>query len=568
MSCDVSCDLSSQRDNYWLTLQGPDDRDIDKRSTGGSPPGHHQHTEAFSEFESRYGQHANPLYSRHQVKNFISGVDSGDQEIVFVDAHVLATPTLADTNGDGLINELVIPVSYYFDPFFYGDPHNMMKLGGLEQEELQHYVAGGVVIIDLIKGAVIRQKLLGLTEASDSQPSYILSTPTVVRMFPGVGGAVIIIAMATGDLNMMDASTLEMEPGFPVRLDSVSAQVAVADLYKNGVLELVVGDNSGNIYCIDSHGNRKWEFETREAIQSNVRFADYDSDGILDVIFITTYGSLWVLHGNYGTPFPGFPIRLNLHIQSAPLLLHLSHTHTNKEDTLTAIVPAISEIYVIDLKSQCMTTIHTENIIFTIQSGDIDPYNPGLEILAVGFEGNAICFAPEHLEIDPQSILIESWSENSLGHTRFIHSTNTISIYLPELHQRTLNIRGNSFYLDVIITDNGGRRSKELSVSVAVGNKYLLYNGTLPLYQQVTTHTLTVTTPTEPMAAFLTVTFCNEYLQCEAISHHVQFNLHFHTSLQWFLSAPFLVLCASLLWLLRDANFEPLPGVVFNRKSL
>jgi hypothetical protein len=557
-------------DNYWLILQGPEMKDKDKRSAGG-PPGTqnlHQHTEAFSEFESRYGLYADPLYSRHQTEDFITGVDPGDPQMVFVDPHILATPTLADINGDGFTNELIVPVSYYFDPFYYGDLHTRNKLGGLEQDELVNFVAGGIVVIDLNTGAIIRQKILGLTQASDSQPAYMLSTPTVVRLFPGVGGAVIITAMATGEVNMMEASSLESESGFPVHLDSVSAQVAVADLFQNGVLELVVGDNSGNVYCIDSHGQRIWEFEVKDSIQSTVRFADFNGDNQLDVIFVTAYGSLWVLHGTSGTPFPGFPIRLNTHIQSPPLLMHLSHS-LDQKDTLTAILPSRSGIFVIDLTTQCVDAIPTDGIMLTVLSGDVDPYSPGIEIVAAGLDGHMMCFSAGIRKMNPQQIALESWSEDSAGHSRFVHKTDSLVVVLPSVNETGIDIQGSSFSLDVNILDNAARRSKQVSVSVAIGRKYLLYNETLPLYQQTTSHTLSIPTPPEPMAAFITVTFCSEHLQCDSISRHARFNLHFRNSLQWFLCGPFLALTAAFLWLLRDAHFEPLPGFSSsNRKVL
>ena len=41
-----------------------------------------------------------------------------DSNYVFVDAHVLANPTLADVNNDGNM-EIIIPVSYYFDKTEY-----------------------------------------------------------------------------------------------------------------------------------------------------------------------------------------------------------------------------------------------------------------------------------------------------------------------------------------------------------------------------------------------------------------------------------------------------------------
>lgn len=557
---DLLTALSPQNDNYWLILQGPENQEKERKPTGGPPEGNiHQHTEAFSEFESRYGLFADPLYSRHQKENFITGLDPGDHQMVYVDPHILATPTIADTNNDGFANELVVPVSYYFDPFYYGDPHTLSKLGGLDKEELVNFVAGGIVVIDLNTGAIIGQKMQGLTQASDSQPGYILSTPTVVRMFPGVGGAVIITAMATGEVNMMDASSLEVVPGFPVRLDSVSSSVAVADLFQNGALELVVGDNSGNVYCINAHGNRLWEFETQESIQSSIRFADFDGDTYLDVIFSTLYGSVWVLRGTSGAPFPGFPIRLSTHIQSSPLLMHLTHTNSEKE-TLTAFLTGMTEVFVIDLASACVDRLEMESIMLSVQSGDIDPYNPGMEVLAVGVDGHVICFSAGVNKLTPRQITLESWSESTIGHTQFSHRKNSLTATLPWLNETGIDISGSSFTLEVSIMDYAARRSKEIFVTVAIGRKYLLLNSTLPLFQQVTTHSLSVPTPPEPMAAFLTVTFCNEYLQCDSISRHARFNLHFRDTLQWFLCGPFLALSVAFLWLLRDANFEPLPG--------
>ena len=490
---------------------------------------------------------------------------------MFVEPHVLATPTLADTNGDGHFNELVVPVSYYFDPFYYGDPHNLGQLGGLDQGELVHFAAGGLVVIDLNTGTVIGRKILGLTEVSDSQPAYVLSSPTVVRMFPGVGGAVIIIATATGELNVLEAGSLESVSGFPVRLDSMSAGVAVTDLFQDGMLEMVVGDNSGNIYCIDSRGQRKWEFETREAVQSDVRFTDFDGDSQLDVVFVTTYGSLWVLHGVSGTPFSGYPVRLNTHTQSAPLLMHLAHSG-EREPSLTAVIPGMTDIFLVDLSSRCVDSIPTENVILNVLSGDIDPYSPGIEILTVGLDGKVACFSSPLTKMSSREVFLQSWSTDLMGHTRFTHTRDSISVLLPWEHDTAVDLQGNGFNLEVVVIDNSPRRSKAITLSVAIGRKYLLYNDTLPLYQKTTTHSLRILTPSEPMAAFITVTFCSEHLQCQSVSRHARFNLGFHHSLQWYLCCPFVAMAAAFLWLLRDADFEPLPGAVYgsssNRKSL
>jgi hypothetical protein len=40
---------------------------------------------------------------------------STDGSQVYVDAHILSTPVIADFNHDGLENELIVPVNFYFD---------------------------------------------------------------------------------------------------------------------------------------------------------------------------------------------------------------------------------------------------------------------------------------------------------------------------------------------------------------------------------------------------------------------------------------------------------------------
>ena len=46
-------------------------------------------------------------------------MDNSDPSFVYVDAHVLATPVLVDYNEDGVVSELIVPVSYYYDPYHY-----------------------------------------------------------------------------------------------------------------------------------------------------------------------------------------------------------------------------------------------------------------------------------------------------------------------------------------------------------------------------------------------------------------------------------------------------------------
>ena len=483
-----------------------------------------------------------------------------------MDPHILATPALADTNGDGFANELVIPVSYYFDPFYFGEPHNMAQLGGLEQEELVRFIAGGVVLLDLYTGLILKHKLLGITEAGASQPGYLLATPTVVTLFPGVGGNVIIVGSATGELHMLSATTLESSPGFPVQVDSITAQVAVADLTMNGALELVVGDNSGNVYCIDQNGRRLWEFETMDPIIASVRFADIEGDGTLEVIFATRNGAIWALDGKTGSLFADYPIRLNTGVQSSIMLMHMNST--SRKNALSIVVPTPGVTYIIDAITHCIQSLELQMMALEFMSDDVDPYSPGLELLAVTLDGFLVCFSTDTVHTSDYDMAMESWPGEAIGQTGFTHKSSSFAVVLPHSNYTTREISGQSFTLEFEIYDNNPRSSKQYNVLVTVGRKHVLYKKILPIYQRRNGYSLGIVSPPSPIHAFLTVMVCNEHNQCDSASYIVRFNLHFQDNLKWFLALPFLSLCGMLLWLMRDAGFATLPTAHSSRKDL
>ena len=520
-------------------------------------------TSPYSEYESRYGRYSDPLFSYHQPEKRLSGLDPTNPEYVYVDPHILATPTIADTDDDGVENELVVPVSYYFDPYFYGDPHNLAQLRGLQASDLVDYIAGGIVIVDLNTGKIVKRKLLGITRASSSQPGYILSTPTVVKIFPGVGDTVIIIGSATGEIHMLKAVDLESMPGFPTRVDSISAQVAVADLFHKGELDLVVGDNSGNVYCIDRTGKRVWEHELEMAVISSARFADIEGDGTLEVILVTRHGDLWILDGQTGDAFPNYPIHLKVPIQSSVMLIHLNSTA--RKNALSIVVPCINALYIVDALTGCVDSIESEHLLMAVQADDIDPYSPGLELLTFGLDGHVMCYSTASLHLSDYQMATESWHEEQ---SRFTHKSNSFVLVLPHSNHTTRDISGSRFQLDFELHDNGQRLAKQYSILVTVGRKYTLYKENLPVYQKRNSYSLTIDTPPTPIHAFMTIRVCNEYSQCDSVSYNVKFNLHFEDNLKWFLALPFLSLCAVYLWLLRDAGFVPLPTTYSTRKDL
>ena len=57
---------------------------------------------------------------------------------MYLDAHILSTPAIADIDGDGH-DELVISVSYFYDSEYYADSAHAHELQGVDKDK---YVAG------------------------------------------------------------------------------------------------------------------------------------------------------------------------------------------------------------------------------------------------------------------------------------------------------------------------------------------------------------------------------------------------------------------------------------------
>lgn len=521
-------------------------------------------------------------------------MDPTDQDYVFVDPHVLTTPTIADTDGDGVFAELVVAVSYYFDPYRYGDVEQLERLNGMEAGELVDYAAGGVVIIDLDTGRVKSRRLLSLTRGVDSQPGYLMATPTVVRLAPGEP-PVVIIGSVTGELHAMEAGSLQERAGFPVTLDSITAQAVVGDLFhQSGGLDIVVGDQSGNLYCIDGKGERVWERELEHPVPAAAILADVEGDGLLEVVLATRNGDVWVLNGQTGqdhTP-SRYPIHLNSGVESAVLVMHLHNkaggdgrntpvevgghvrdamgagkdTGRGVKDTLGVLVPTANSIYIVDTATGCVQSMQSggDHVIYAIASGDIDPYSPGLEVLGVGLDGTLACFNVSSTSPMAQ----EEWSLEAMGQSIFTHKASSFYFVMPYANV-SQEITGTTFDLSLAIHSRNHQTDGAFSLVVSIGRKHVLLQDTaIHLQQRVTELSLIVPTPPTPTHAFLTVQLCNMHAQCSSQSIHLRFNLHAEEHLKWLLSLPFLSLCALLLWIHRDHTPQTLPTTAARPKDL
>lgn len=494
-------------------------------------------------------------------------MDPNDNNYVFVDPHALATPVIIDINEDGEEDEMIVPVSYYFDKYQYGLSSNLIKTG-LGQEELVNYGAAGIVIVSLKTKQVIKQRLLSLTKLSSDQPSYLLSSPTVVRLSKG-DPLSIIIGSTAGQLHVLQGLELQDAPGFPVTVDSITAQVAVEDLTGDGNLELVVGDKSGNVVCVDKTGKHLWEYNVKMPIELSARFANFHADSSMEVVLLSKFGDLWIINGTTGKPTMSTPMSLNTIVHSSPLLIHLSSPKGGYH--LSAIVPSLSGVYIVDLYAGCVDHVTTEYdfIPHTLQSDHIDPFNPGLEILATSLSGELICFSTGTVHPTDYEISVETWPSDTLGGNGFTHKESTFVLVCGRsLSPRDAHGKSFSFAFEIHDKKASEKNPHHYTALLSVGRKYVLLNESLKVTHTIEPINLNAMTPPVPVLAMMVLEVCNEHRQCDSVFFNVRFNLLFQENLCWCLALPFLALVAAYLWLLRNESDISLPTVYEPQKRL
>lgn len=434
-----------------------------------------------------------------------SGVDENDPSFVHVDAHVLATPVLVDFDGDGVTSELIVPVSYYYDPYHYSDAHHLDKIG-IKPDELVNYLVASVIVIDVEQAKVIAHKILDVTKASSDKPAYLLATPTVVKLLPE-SVYDILVGSSNGKLYSLFGHELNNRKGFPVIMDSITSQVAVHDIDGNNRLDIVVGDSSGNIACIKDDGTLLWEHEAQDAITASVRFGDVSGDGLIDVVMVTNKGSVWAVHGLNGEKVDNYPFHLQVTVEAPVLLLGLP---TSEHDYIlhTVTVDMTGVVNVIEGQTSCRTGSEVGALTYSgILVDDFVPSKPGAELLVATRDGLLVCLRTTHQsDLGPT----EYWRS---GQNLFTHKSSMFTVIPTPWSMRQREVSGRHFSLtfDLIcakhITD-------VLTVMVSIGN-YELVRDTVNCTMHHVTHHVTSPTPPTPVHGIVTLRVCNKHMLCD-----------------------------------------------------
>ena len=148
------------------------------------------------------------------------------------------------------------------------------------------------------------------------------SSPIIVDLY-GNGMKEVFVGAENGNLYgfMVGGNSLT---GFPFDAgDKIRSSPAVGDVDNDGVNEVVFGSHDGGLYVISLIGTQKMAYYQDGYIVGSPALFDLDFDGDMEIIFTTQVGvdsgKLFAIHHD-GTDLDGFPIDLNERMMVGPAI--------------------------------------------------------------------------------------------------------------------------------------------------------------------------------------------------------------------------------------------------------
>ena len=477
------------------------------------------------------------------------------RKFVWIDPHVLATPCIGDIDNDGH-EELVVPVSYFFDPETYAVDSIRAEITVGKDGDIDKYMASGVVVFDLFTRSLKWSQHLDLSTRYTRYKALAQGSPTLADI-DGDGRLEVVIGTSMGFIYVLDPANGNALEGWPIQMGDVQGSVAVGDIDADGKLELIAGDARGSIAAFRNTGEELWERHLGSSIGVGATLADIDSDGDLEVLLGTFDGRVYALNGRNGVELPGFPFRSSGRIAAPILPIKLSdRSYPYMELAFTS---HDGLLYVLDSESVCAHTVDLGEPSFSMVLAEDIAGSGVVDLLATTSGGSVYAFRTSS-RYHP----LKSWPSQSNGNGAACCTSrwNWEGIYATATSRIPRDVRGVAVPVRFTIMDrrpilkkNGsdlvdnelvavrGGRYKVSIVLSGVGAKEMNAGdapviGMSDVFNASGTYTMEIPCPRTRTTATVRLQMQDESGAIYVDEFALSFHMHFYRLLKWALVGP------------------------------
>lgn len=472
---------------------------------------------------------------------------------VYIDAHLLANPAIEDIDGDGR-EELVLSVSYFFDTAEIAANSGAADLAVGKGGDPGNYVASGVVVFDLHSRAIKWSQHLDLSTRYTRYRAEAHAPPTLADIDRD-GRLEVIVGTSMGWVYVLDPKTGSALEGWPVQMGSVEAQVAVADVDADGWLEVIAADIRGSIAVLRVSGKEVWERHLGSAVGAGATVGDVDGDGDLEVVAPTFDGRIYVLDGATGQDKPNFPFRTFGRVAAPVLITKLDDSQRLGMQLVATAYDGF--LYVIDALTGCADSLDLGEPSHAMVLADDIAGTGHLDLLVATTGGNVYAIRTAS-KFQP----LKAWPAQvpGTGTAGFTARWNWEGIYATALSRVPRDVRGEAVPVRFTIIDKrpalpGGKQHGPYKVSVTlqgVGVKEMGSGdqpviGMSDLVNITGTYTLEVPCPRTRTSATIRIEMKDEDGAVFADEFALSFHMHFYRLLKWLVVGPFAFTAAAIL---------------------
>ncbi|CAA7051069.1 unnamed protein product [Microthlaspi erraticum] len=493
-------------------------------------------------------------------EEWVEGQHENSEDYVNIDAHILCTPVIADIDKDG-VQEMVVAVSYFFDPEYYDNPEHLKELGGID---IKNYIASSIVVFNLDTKQVKWVKELDLSTDKANFRAYIYSSPTVVDL-DGDGYLDILVGTSFGLFYAMDHRG-NIREKFPLEMAEIQGAVVAADINDDGKIELVTTDTHGNVAAWTTQGVEIWETHLKSLIPQGPSIGDVDGDGHTDVVVPTTSGSIYVLSGKDGSIVRPYPYRTHGRVMNQVLLVDLNKRGEKKKGLTIVTTSFDGYLYLIDGPTSCADVVDIGETSYSMVLADNVDGGDDLDLVVSTMNGNVFCFStpsPHHP--------LKAWRSSDQGRNNKAYRYDREGVFVTQSTRGFRDEEGKHFWAEIEIVDknrypSGSQAPYNVTTTLLVPGNYQgdrrivqrqiydkpgKYRIKLPTVGVRTTGTVMV-----EMVDKNGLHFSDEF--------SVTFHMYYYKLLKWLLVLPMLGMFG-LLVILRPQEAVPLPS--FSRNT-